>query len=340
MTTPRHRVVMAIYIVAGLLASGTIGFRLIEGWPWFTCFYFTVITLATIGYTEPDGMTDPGRYFTVVLVLCGVGTVGYSFTLLVQVLIQGELLETREKRRVQQRIDRFQRHFIVCGAGRVGSVVAAGLSAEDEDFVVIERERELGEGIAARGWAVVIGDATREDILERAGISRARGLVCALPSDAENVYTTLTARDLSPDILIVARANEESTISKLRKAGANKVISPIRTGALQMVQALTQPSVLQFLELATMGENIDLGLEEVFVQPGSAIDGATLRDSGIRSRFDVIIVAIVRTGGAMLFNPTADTRVDGGDKIVAVGQRAGLDGLAELAQPSGATRTE
>ncbi|MBK6314798.1 MAG: potassium channel protein [Blastocatellia bacterium] len=334
-STPRRRVVVAIYLVAGLLAAGTIGFRLVEGWPWFTCLYFSVITLATIGFNEPAGMTDSGRAFTIVLVLGGVGTLGYSLTLLVQVLIQGELLETREKRRMQKRLENLKDHFIICGAGRVGSLVGHGLVGEGADFVVVEREREVAETITAEGWVVLLGDATREDVLERAGIDRARGLVCALPTDSDNVYTALTARDLAPDLMIVARANEESTMPKLRKAGANKVISPLRTGAQQIVQALTQPSVLQFLELATGDDALDLGLEEVAVQSGSTIDGTSLRDSGIRSRFDVIIVAIVRPGGDMLFNPTAETRVSGGDKIVAVGRRAGLDGLAELSLPEG-----
>lgn len=339
MNTPRSRIVVAVYLVAGLLAVGTIGFRLVEGWTWFTCIYFTVITLATIGYGEPPDMTDAGRVFTMILVLGGVGTLGYSLTLLVQVLIQGELLETREKRRMQKRLDELRGHFIICGVGRFGSLVAHGLTTERADFVVVEHDRELSETVAADGWIVVHGDATREDVLQRAGIDRARGLVCALPSDSDNVYVALTARDLAPELLIVARANEESTIPKLRKAGANKVISPLRTGAHQIVQALTQPSVLQFLELTSTDGSLDLGLEEVAVQAGSAIDGATLRDSQIRSRFDVILVAIVRPDGSMLFNPTADTRVTGGDKIVAVGRREGLDGLATLSNPKKAVKS-
>jgi voltage-gated potassium channel len=329
-TTPRNRIFAAIYLIAGLLAVGTVGFRLVEGWSWFTCLYFTVITLGTIGYGEPDGMTDAGRVFTIVLVLGGVGTLGYSLTLLVQVLIQGELLETREKRRMQKKLDNMEGHIIVCGVGRFGALVARGLTGEGTGFVVVEHDRDLAETVAADGWVVVHGDATREDVLERAGIHRARGLVCALASDSDNVYVALTARDLAPDLLIVARANEESTISKLRKAGANKVISPLRTGAHQIVQALTQPSVLQFLELTSADGSMDLGLEEVSVQAGSAIDGTSIRDSGIRSRFDVIIVAIVRPDGSMLFNPTAETLVTGGDKIVAVGRREGLDGLAAV----------
>lgn len=339
MNTPRKRVVVSVYLVVGLLAIGTIGFRLVEGWSWFTCIYFTVITLATIGYGEPADMTDAGRVFTMVLVLGGVGTLGYSLTLFVQVLIQGELLETREKRRMQKRLDALKSHIIICGVGRFGSLVAHGLTSEGAAFVVVEHERELAETVAADGWIVVHGDATREDVLQRAGIERARGLVCALPSDSDNVYVALTARDLAPDLLIVARANEESTIPKLRKAGANKVISPLRTGAHQIVQALTQPSVLQFLELTSTDGALDLGLEEVAVQPGSSIDGTSLRDSGIRARFDVILVAIVHPDGTMLFNPTADTRVAGGDKIVAVGRREGLDGLAELSNSRKAVKS-
>lgn len=333
MTTPQNRVVISVCLVIGLLAVGTIGFRLVEGWTWFTSLYFTVITLATIGYSEPDGMTEAGKLFTIVLVLGGVGTLGYSLTLLVQVLIQGELRETWEKRRMLRRLESVRDHFIICGAGRVGSLVGQGLIAAGSDFVAVERDREIVETMAAAGWVVVHGDATKEEVLQRAGIERARGLVCAMPSDADNVYTALTARDLAPELMIVARASEDATVSKLHKAGANKVISPLRTGAHQMVQALVQPSVLQFLELTTADDALDLGLEEIIVASGSPIDGCSLRDSGIRSRFDVIIVAIVRPDGSMLFNPTAETTVSGSDKIVAVGRKVGLEGLAELSLP-------
>lgn len=338
MTTPQKRVIVAVNLVAGLLAVGTIGFRLVEGWGWFESLYFTVITLATIGYGEPPHMSDAGRLFTIVLVLSGVGTLGYSLTLLVQTLIQGELRETREKRRMQKRLEGLKDHFIICGLGRVGSLIARGLVADGSDFVVVERERDTAESFESEDWIVVVGDATREEVLQQAGIHRAKGLVCALPTDSENVYVALTARDLVPELMIVARASEESSVPKLRKAGANKVISPLRTGAHQMVQALTQPSVLQFLELTTTGDALDLGLEEVVVKPGSAIEGCTIRDSGIRARFDVIIVAIVRPDGSMEFNPTAETMVVGNDKIVAVGRRSGLDGLAELSLPQGSVR--
>ncbi len=328
--TSQNRVLVALFLVAGLLVVGTVGFRLVEGWAWFECLYFTVITLATIGYGEPSRMTDAGRAFAIVLVLSGVGTLGYSLTLLVQVLIQGELRATWENRRMLRKLESLRDHFIICGAGRVGSLVARGLAATGASFVSVERDRDVVESVAEDGFIVVHGDATREEVLERAGIGRARGLVCALPSDSDNVYATLTARGLAPDLLIVARANDDATVSKLHRAGANKVISPLHTGAQQMVQALTQPSVLQFLELTNPDEAVDLALEEVVIQPGSDIDGTKIRDSEVRSRFDVIIVAIVRPDGEMLFNPTADSQLRGGDKIVAVGRRPGLSGLAQL----------
>jgi voltage-gated potassium channel len=334
MTWPRNNVATAVGAVALLAALGTVGYRIIEGWSWFDSLYMTIITLATIGYGEPEGMTRAGRVFTVVLISGGVLTVGYAVTVVTQSAIQGELLATWEKRRVQERIRKLKDHFIICGIGRVGKRVAAGLASEDADFVLVERDRVRIEGIADTNWLVVHGDATREDVLERAGIHHARGLVAALPTDADNVFIVLTARDLSETLKIVARVNDNSTIPKMRKAGADKIISPLDTGAHLILQALLRPSVAKFIELATMTEGLDLTIEEVLVSPGSPLAGKKLREANLRRDLNVIIISIVRAKGEMIFNPNADTAVDGGDKIIAIGNRSGLEGLEELAEPA------
>jgi voltage-gated potassium channel len=235
---------------------------------------------------------------------------------------------------VQERIRKLKDHFIICGIGRVGKRVAAGLASEDADFVLVERDRVRIEGIADTNWLVVHGDATREDVLERAGIHHARGLVAALPTDADNVFIVLTARDLSETLKIVARVNDNSTIPKMRKAGADKIISPLDTGAHLILQALLRPSVAKFIELATMTEGLDLTIEEVLVSPGSPLAGKKLREANLRRDLNVIIISIVRAKGEMIFNPNADTAVDGGDKIIAIGNRSGLEGLEELAEPA------
>lgn len=326
-----HKGRKAALAIVLLVVLGTVGYRLIEGWAWFECFYMTIITLATIGYKEPEGITEQGRYFTAALIVVGVWTVGYAVSVLAQSVIQGELLATWERRRVQERLKKINGHIIICGAGRVGLRVARGLANEGVEFVIVERERARVDGVVDPDWLVVLGDATREDVLLRAGIGRARGLIAALATDADNVFIVLTARDLSDSITIVARVNDESAIQKMRKAGADKVISPLRTGAHQILQALLRPSVAQFIELATMTEGLDLVIEEMVVQHGSSLGGKKLRDTKIRSALNVIIVAIVREKGEMVFNPNADTVVNGGDKIIAIGNRGGVDGLAALA---------
>ena len=330
--SPRHNVTTAGLALLVLTVAGTLGYRLVEGWTLFDSLYMTIITLATIGYGEPAGMTQAGRAFTVLLIVAGVGTVGYAVTVVTQSTIQGELLATWERRRVQERIKKLRDHFIICGIGRVGKRVAAGLASEGVDFVLVERDRMRVEGITDTDWLVVLGDATREDVLERAGIHRARGLVAALPTDADNVFIVLTARDLSETLTIVARVNDNSTVPKMRKAGADKIISPLDTGAHLILQALLRPSVAKFIELATMTEGLDLTIEEVLVSPSSPLSGKKLRESNLRADLNVIIISIVRDKGEMIFNPNADTVVNGGDKIIAIGNRSGLEGLEELSE--------
>jgi voltage-gated potassium channel len=331
------RVRIAVLAVVILMLFGTIGYRIIEGWPWFDCFYMTIITLATIGYTEPQGITAHGRYFTAVLIVMGVWTVAYSISVLTHMAVQGELVGTWERRRVQDRIRKLKDHFIICGIGRVGQRVAQGLAAEGVDFVIVEVDRHKVETVAERDWLVVYGDATQEDVLERAGIGRARGLVAALPTDADNVFIVLTARDVSERLVIVARVNNESAVPKMRKAGASKVISPLETGAHQILQALLRPSVARFIELATMTEGLDLVIEEMTIAAGSPLAGRMLRDTNLRSAYNVIIIAVVRVGGEMIFNPNAETAVHVGDKIIAMGKGADIEGLEQVSLGESAT---
>jgi voltage-gated potassium channel len=332
MWRPRNNVSTAAWAIVSLVAFGTIGYRLVERWAWFDCFYMTIITLATIGYKEPEDITLYGRYFTAALIIGGVGTVGYAVSMLAQSAVQGELIATWERRRVQERIKKLHDHYIICGIGRVGRLVAGGLATEGEAFVLVERDRARIDALSDKDWLVVLGDATREDVLQRAGIERARGLVAALPTDADNVFITLTARDLSDSLFIVARVNDESTIPKMRKAGANKVISPLETGAHQILQALLRPAVARFIELATMTEGLELAIEEVHVAADSPLAGKKLHETNIRKDLNVIIIAILREKGDMIFNPNAETMVTGGDKIIAIGNRSGVDGLAEMSE--------
>jgi voltage-gated potassium channel len=332
---PRDRLRLALLAIAGVVIAGTVGYRLIGSWSWFDCFYMTAITLTTIGYGELPGMTQGGRLFTVGLIAIGLSTAGYAVSVATQSLIQSELLSAIGRRSVFRDIGKLKNHFIVCGAGRVGTRVIREMAARGVDFVVIERAPAVAERLLEQGYLVLMADATEEATLRAAGIDRAQGIVCAASSDPENLYTTLSARELNPHIYIVARANEETAEPRLRKAGANKVVSPTRIGSHQMAQALLKPAVSDFIELTTMADSVDLGFEEILLSNRSGFVGRTLRDSGIRSDLDLIIVAIRRVSGEMLFNPASDTALLDGDRLIAVGHRQNLQRLEKLATVPG-----
>ncbi|HEU4391743.1 MAG TPA: potassium channel protein [Blastocatellia bacterium] len=330
---PRTKLEIAVCAVVGVIAFGTIGFKLIEGWPWFDCFYFTLITVATIGYGEPEGMHHSTRYFTASVIIMGLITVTYALSAAAQAVIEFEFVERYGRRRMFKDISKLADHYIVCGAGRVGSRVIREIALRNVEFVVIEKDEAKADRMLANGHLVLMADATEENVLIAAGIERARGVVCALSSDPDNLYLTLTARDLNKTVLIVARANDEAALTRLQKAGANKVVSPIVTGSSQMAQMLLKPAVADVIELATMKDALELEIEQVAIQPSSPFVGCSLRETDIRSQMDVIVIAIKRAGGSMLFNPSADAVIEQGDALVAMGSHKSLEAFERAANP-------
>lgn len=328
-----QRLLIALGAVIVLLATGTIGYKIILGITWFQCFYFTLITLTSIGYGEPAEMTQGARYFNSALIILGVSTIGYALTTVAQYIVQFELISTFGKRKMYKDINSLKGHFIVCGAGRIGSGIIQEIARRGEDFVVIEQNEILADRLLSQGYLVLMGDSTSEDVLRAAGIDRARGLVCAVSSDPDNLYITLTARDINKDVYIVARANAEDAINRLKKAGANKVVSPSITGAHQMSQMLLRPAVADFIELATMTEQLDLEIEQIEIRTGSPFISCLLKDTGIRADANVIVIAIKRQNGQMLFNPSADTLIEAGDALIAMGGHTNLETLEKMANP-------
>ena len=338
--SPRRKLQLAIVAVAATIAIGTIGLKLIlVNLAWFDAFYFTLTTITTIGFSEPPGMTEHGRYFMVVLIIGGVATIGYAHSAAAQAVLEFELLSTFGKRRMFKDISKLSGHFIVCGAGRIGSRVIGEIARRGHEFVVIESDEATADRVLSRGQLVLMGDATVDDVLKGAGIEHARGLVCCVSSDPDNLYITLTARDLNKDLYIVARANDESAVQRLLKAGANKVVSPTITGSNQMAQMLLKPAVADFIELATMTEQLELEMEQIEIGPASPCIDRPLKESGIRSDLDVIVIAIKRAGGDMIFNPSADTLIKEADALVAIGSHTNLEALERMANPGRSSGT-
>jgi voltage-gated potassium channel len=326
----RLRLRYALYAVLAAIALGTLGFRLLEGWSATDSLYATIQTLTTVGYGDVTPLTAPGRMFASVYMFVGVGAVLYVLTSTVQTIVQSEMVATFGARRRQREMSKLQNHFIICGAGRVGSRLIREMQRASMPFAVIEQDAQKVTQLIDGGAPVTVGDATLEETLREVGVERARGLAACLPDDADNVYAVLIARDLNPKLHIVARAVEEQAEPKLIKAGANRVVAPTITGSHRMAQALLKPAVADFMDSIT-AENLDLSFEQLEVAPGSAYAGHKLRYTNILSELNIVIVAIRRRNGQMTFNPGGDAIIDAGDVLIAIGRAEALMRMHELA---------
>jgi voltage-gated potassium channel len=310
---------VALVLFVAVVVGGTLGYVVIEGWSAWDAFYMTMITITTVGYREVHALSRAGEAFTIVLLVGGVGAALYAFTLLATVVVEGGLPARLQKRRRARMLETIRDHFILCGYGRIGRIVARQFQRQNVPFVVIELDSERLTAAMEDGALAVLADASREDVLKRVGIDRARGLIAAVGTDAENVYAVLTARVLRPDLFIVGRAETDDATVKLKRAGADRVISPYQIGGMQIAQTALRPAVVDFVELATSSENLELAMEEVTVAPGSGIAGRSILDANLRQRFGVIVVGIQRHDRRMEFNPEPTTAIHGGDKLVVLG---------------------
>ena len=313
----------------GLLTVGVVGYMTIEGASFLDALFMTVTTVSTVGYREVVPLSTTGRVFTMGLILGGLGVVFYGASLVAGDVIEGRLQGVLGRRKVQRQIDQLAGHFIVCGFGRMGRIVCKELAERPVPFVVIESAPEAVRDIQQEQFLYVEGDATEDDVLVAAGISRARGLVSALSKDSDNVYAVLTARELNRELLIVARAEDARSETKLLHAGATRVVSPYVIGASRMAGALLRPAVLDVIDLATHYRTMELKIEELAVASGGPGAGETLRSSGLCEQTSFIVIAIKKASGEMLFNPSPETRIDAGDRLVVMGQTASLAALEE-----------
>ena len=320
---------LAIAVFGLILLGGTVGYMLIEGWSAWDGLYMTVTTVATVGFREVHPLSRSGEAFTLLLIVSGVGSAFYTATLLANLIVAGGWQRRLDQRRQNRMLAELRDHFIVCGYGRIGSLIVDELHRQGVPVVVVERDPERVARIMEKGWAAVAADASHEDVLVRVGIHRARGLIAAVGTDAENVYAVLTARGVRPDLFIIARVESDDAEHKLRRAGADRVISPYHIGASHMAQTALRPAVVDFVQLATSSGHLDLSMEQVRIQERSGLVGQTIVDAGIRQKFGVIIVAIRRADGTMDFNPSPDAMIQAGDEMVVLGRPESVKTLGE-----------
>src|SRR5215216_1253284 len=324
----RTRIRIVLIAVLGAMVLGTVTFHLLEGWSIIDSLYVTVQTVTTVGFGDLAPQTAVGRLFATAFMIVGVGVVLYALTSTVQAIVHSELFARYGHSR---KMSKLQDHFIICGAGRVGSHLIRSLRSVDGVFVVIESDPGKAEALMDLGIATLVRDATLEETLLEAGVAHARGLASCLPDDADNVYVVLTARDLNPNIHIVARAAEEQAENKLIRAGANRVVAPTIIGGHRMAMALTKPAVGDFLDSIT-ANHLELGFEQLEVDPISTLVGRKLSETIIRSELNIVVVSIRRDNGEIIFNPDGGTKVEAGDMLIGIGNAESLARLTALAR--------
>ena len=337
-TAKRSGIRLAVVAVLLAIAFGAITFHSLEGWSILDSLYVTTQTVTTVGYGDIVPRTTYGRAFATIFMLVGVGVVLYALTSTVQSIVQSELVATFGQRRLSRKMSKLRGHFIICGAGRVGSHLVRSLLGREDKFIVIERDALKVAELTDLGINVLVRDATLEETLREAGVEHARGLAACLPNDADNVYVVLTARDLSPTLHIVARAAEEQAEAKLFRAGANRVVAPTIIGGHRMAVALTKPAVSDFIDSITANK-LNLGFEQLEVEPVSILVGRKLSETNIRSELDIVIVSIRRSDGEIVFNPSGEAMIQGGDMLIAIGSSESLMKLSTLTRGQVEART-
>ena len=327
-----RKVTLIVIMLAALFAAGVTGYMLLLNIGFVDALYMTVIMISTVGFAEIGIMTGAGKLFSILVIFAGLSIVGYSFTTLVAYFFEGNIKTAWRNRRMTARISELRGHYIVCGAGDVGNAVIEYFRDNNVSFVVIENDLKRYDELAEENVLTVLGDATHEDTLNKAGIDRAGGVVCTLSTDSDNVFTVLTARQLNEDIYIVSRAVEPTAHGKLKKAGANKTISPNELGGQRIAAAVVRPSITSFLDVITREGDVLLDLEEVVIDGRSKLSGLTLRDARIPERTGLIILALKKRGDeSFRLNPRSHETLDDGDLIIVLGTGEQVDKLQALA---------
>jgi len=324
--------------IAGLLlfltVVGTVGFRVIEEAPWLDCLFMAVITLTTVGYSDYVGLSDAGKLFVIGYLIVGLSVFTYRAFQLGQWIVRAQLRSMLERRRMEKAITRLENHFVVCGMGRMGETIGTYLDRRDKPFVAIDVDEErLQDVCEQRGWLCVHGDATDDEVLKTAGVTRARCLASTLATDADNVYVVLSARRLSADLPVIARASEDKAVQKLERAGATRVISPFSTGALKMARFMISPNIEDFLEIAD-SHGADWELADVQITQSNPYVGKTLEQSDMRER-GLMVIGIRRADGESLMPPSSSALIKPGDSLFVFGATASVNAMIEQSESGG-----
>ena len=330
-----RRVFFIFLFLIALITFGTLGYMVVDGWGFLDAIYMTIISITTVGYGEVRPLSPAGRIFTMVLITMGVGLFFYAITALAEATLEGHIKGLWEKRKMEKAISKLAQHFIICGHGRIGKSIAETISMEGHQIVIIENDPIALKEAQKAGLLYIEGDATQDEYLIKAGIDQAKGIICVLKSDADNVYITLTSRLLNPGLLIVARASDSRAEKRMIQAGANKVISPYEIGARRMALSVLKPTVIEFLDLAVHSSTLGISIEQIAINAGSAVDGLTLKDIGIRQKTGVTVLAIQKLKDNMILGPDPDYILRAGDIVIALGSEKGLNEFGALTESKG-----
>jgi voltage-gated potassium channel len=334
MPHPRVRVIAAVTLLLGLLGAGTMGYLLIEGWTVTESLYMAVITLTTVGFSEVRPLSPTGQHFTILFLVISVATVGFSISTVIAYLFEGQVVSAMRERRMEKKLGRMKGHYIVCGAGDVGREVVHEFRRSGTPFLVVERDPQHSELADEEDVLFVPGDASEEAVLTQARIEHAAGLVAVLPSDADNVFVTLTARQMHPDLVIIAKGTDERATAKLRRAGANRVITPAKIAGRRIASSVLRPSVVNFLDVIVDDTEVAMRMEEFAVDETSPLADKTLREAEIGQHTGAIVLAITDRNGNARNDATraglSSVRIRPGDRIIGLGSAEQLEELEKL----------
>lgn len=331
-----QRIILSISLLIIVTFVGILGFAFIEGYSWLDSTYMTIITMSTVGFGTLEELSPAGKLFSISLIIISAGTFVYGVTTITTFIVEGEVQSIFHRYKNSRKVSKLTNHIIICGLGRNGREAAMELLRQNHPFVIIEADERVIDDFYAHHKEkilMVLGDATQEDILEKANIRSAKGLVSSLATDAENVYITLTAREMNPSLNIVARASQETTISKLKKAGANEVIIPNVIGGRRMVNLITRPSMMEFIDLVTGEGNTDLFLEDVLCDDYPALVGKSLSELQLRSHTGVSVIGLKRANGYIYLNPPPHKPIERNDRLYVLGSESQLKKFKETYLP-------